>query len=109
MALPTNAHRLVALPFGASIMMFFIALFARSAILGALACALFGGAGAVLSMLDIRFMLKSGKGVGRLSAHVCSQQHPASFKLHIAALSLICCIQLIVLVWSVEAIGEMVW
>src|SRR5262245_34459247 len=90
--LPTRLHRLLAAPF-----LLGLALISASHIfeVGSLlpaGLAVFGGSAFCFAIADVRHMLATRRGFGRLSSHVTEAANPVSFKLHVSLLLILACL-----------------
>ncbi len=90
--LPTRLHRLfgVLLLFGVALIL--AGQFLSVKALLPVGVAMLGGAAFGLTMADVRQMLTTRRGFGRLSSHITEADNPTSFKLHIGLLLLLACL-----------------
>ena len=80
---PTRAHRIVAVPFASGLVLLGGALLLGMELPKVLGALVFGALSLCLSLLDMRYMLGTGKGTGRLSGHINRANNPLSFVLHL--------------------------
>jgi hypothetical protein len=90
--IPARSHRLLGMLFLVGLPLIGIAVFFDSPVLGALAMTVFGGSACCIALADVRHLLTTRRGLGRLSGHISEERNPVSFKLHLILLGILACL-----------------
>lgn len=80
---PTRVHRVLAVLCFAGMVLLVLAMSVDARAIAIAASLLFLGSASALSIADVRYLLTTRRGYGRVSGHITEEKNPVSFKLHV--------------------------
>ena len=90
--LPTRLHRHLGVLLLFGVVLVIASQLLRFEALLPVGLTILGGAASVLAMADVRHMLTTRRGFGRLSSHITDAANPISFRLNVALMMILACL-----------------
>ena len=86
---PTRVHRVLAVLCLVGMVSLVLAMSVDARSIGTAASLLFFGSASALSIADMRYLLTTRRGYGRVSGHITEEKNPVSFRLHVVLVGIL--------------------